>query len=479
MTSTRSFAGNMVVQIISRAATVVIGLLVVGVMSRSLGESAFGEYTTAFTFLQFFGILVDFGLTITFLVMISEPKADASRIASNLFTMRAVFGVIFYGVAPLFAMLVTPWSDAVRAGVAVGAAAYLLASSTGILTGIFQKEAVMWRAALAELLNRASILAFAALFAGSASVALMAFASVLGNVVWLLATLTLAKPFVRLRLSFDRDVWLEAARRSWPIALSTFFNLIYLRGDILFLSFFRPASDVGLYGLAYRVIDILTTLPVMFMGLLLPALVADWKAGRKDEFARHLSRAFSFFCILGFPIILGAQAVSTALVTMIGGESYATSGAVLQILILSVFGVFFGGLYGWTVVALNEQKRMTWAYAATAALSVIGYLVVIPRFGMWGAVWVTIATETLIGLATFAMVWHRTRALPSFAVAGKALICSIAMYLTLVALPDVHVLLDIAIGCIIYGALMLATGGVKKETLRELLPRRIAQHERP
>ena len=140
--------------------------------------------------------------------------------------------------------------------------------------------------------------------------------------------------------------------------------------------------------------------------------------------------------------------------------------------------MFFGGLYGWTVVALDEQKRMSWAYAATAALSVVGYVLFIPRFGMWGAVCVTIATETLIGLATFLMVWSKTKTLPSFAGAGKALICSIAMYLALVALPDTHVLIDIVIGGVIYGVLMLLTGGVRKETLSELMPRNIAEHER-
>jgi len=478
MISTRSFAGNMVVQVASRAAAVLIGLVVVGVLSRSLGESGFGEYTTAFTFLQFFGILVDFGLTITFLVMISEPGSDSSRVASNIFTMRFVFGIIFYGMAPLAALLIAPWSDAVRGGVAIGAVAYLIASCTGILTGVFQKHAVMWRAAVAEFLNRAGILLFAAWFAGHPTVTLMAFASVLGNLVWLAATLWLARPFLRLTLAFDRPIWVDALKRSWPIALSTLFNLVYLRGDILFLSFYRESAEVGLYGLAYRVIDVLTTLPIMFMGLLLPSLVADWKQGRRAEFSRHLSRAFHFFAILAFPIVFGAQAVAVPLVTLIAGEAYAPSGAILQILILAVFGVFFGGLYGWTVVSLDEQKRMTWAYAATAVLSVVGYVLFIPRFGMWGAVWVTIATETLIGLATFLMVWFKTRTLPSFAGAGKALICSIVMYAALVALPDTHVIADILIGGVIYGGLMLLVGGIRKETLWELMPRRIAEHDR-
>src|SRR3989338_2481010 len=75
----RSVAGNFTIQIIGRILAILIGLVSIGLLTRSLGVENFGAYTTALTFLQLFGVMVDFGLTLTLVVMISEPEADEQR----------------------------------------------------------------------------------------------------------------------------------------------------------------------------------------------------------------------------------------------------------------------------------------------------------------------------------------------------------------------------------------------------------------
>src|SRR5690606_17844138 len=135
-------------------------------------------------------------------------------------------------------------------------------------------------------------------------------------------------------------------------------------------------------------------MPVLFMGLLLPSLVADWASGDRAAFRGHLDRAFAFFALLGFPIAAGAQVVAEPLVVFIAGPEYAPAGTILRLLMLAVLGVFFGGLYGHAVVAVNGQHRMMYGYATVAALATAGYLLCIPRFGVWGAIGVTVAAET-------------------------------------------------------------------------------------
>jgi O-antigen/teichoic acid export membrane protein len=48
-------AYNTIIQILSKAAATVMGLVAVGIMARHLGAEGFGEYTTIVTFLTFFG----------------------------------------------------------------------------------------------------------------------------------------------------------------------------------------------------------------------------------------------------------------------------------------------------------------------------------------------------------------------------------------------------------------------------------------
>ncbi len=354
--NSRSLAGNFSIQAVGRVLAVAIGLVSIGILTRSLGAEGFGAYTTAVTFLQLFGVVVDFGLTLTLIVMISEKNADEERIVGNIFALRMISGAILFAMAPV-SILLFPWSTEIKMAVAVGALAYVLMGGATLLVGIFQKHQSMWRAAVAEVINRAILLLFIGAFAYlQFGVVAMVGASIVANLAWLIAMIKLAKPFVGVKFLVEWSVWKKVWSRSWPIAISIFFNLLYLKGDILFLAYFRDQVEVGYYGVAYRVIDVLTALPVMAMGLLLPGLVKQWTEGKKVEFRKQVANVFDIFMIAVIPIIVGAQAVSVDLALLIAGSGYEISGRVLQFLIIAVLGVFLGALYGHLIVALNKQK---------------------------------------------------------------------------------------------------------------------------
>jgi len=464
----RRFATNYAVQMLGRGLTMLFGLVTIGVLTRTLSTPELGDYITGLTFLQFFGVAVDFGLTLTLIVMVSEAGADQRRIVGNLFSMRLVSGAIVFGLAPVI-VLAFPYSASVREVVLIGSLGYLFMSEATLLVGVFQRHAAMWRSALAEALNRAVLLGLiiAVTSIGLGLGAVVA-ATVIANLVWLAATIVLARPFVTIRPRFDMAVWKEAIRRSWPIALSIAFNLIYLKGDILFLSLFRTSGEVAVYGIAYKVLDVLTALPVMFMGLLLPTLVADWSDGRRDAFRSHMARAFDLFAVVTIPIAVGAQAVGTQLVTLIAGNKYSASGPLLQLLILALVAVFFSSLYGHAVVAVNKQRAMIWGYAAAALVATAGYLILIPRYGAWGAATVTLVSEILIAAITFLVVSRASGAKPTCVIALKALACAALMYAVLKILPQTHVLIEVALGAATYTASMVAIGGIDIKKIREI-----------
>ncbi|MBI4437331.1 oligosaccharide flippase family protein, partial [Candidatus Uhrbacteria bacterium] len=252
MTSSRSLASNFSIQLAGKVLSVLIGLLSVAVITRVLGTEAFGEYTTAVTYLQLFGVVVDFGLTLTLIVMISEAGVDEERVVGNFFGLRLLSGFVLFSLAPL-TVLIFPWSSVVKQSVLVGALAYFLMGGATMLLGVFQRHESLWRAALAELINRGVLLALIVLVSviSPGVVTLMA-VSVIANLLWLLLTIRFASAFVRVHPLFEWREWRRIFVRSWPIAISIIFNLLYLKGDILFLASFRDSSEVGLYGMSYR-----------------------------------------------------------------------------------------------------------------------------------------------------------------------------------------------------------------------------------
>lgn len=476
MITGKSLAKNFTIQTLGKFLAILIGLGSIALVTRTLGVERFGEYTTALTFLQFFGVIVDFGLSLTLIVMISEPNVNEKNIIDNFLGLRLVSGFLLFSIAPLI-VLAFPWSQTIKQAVLVGALAYFLMGGATMLVGVFQKHESMWRNALAELINRFILLILIAICAyfQLGVVAIIA-ASVFANAIWFYLMIVLARPYFEIFPRFEKSVWKKIYFRSWPIAISIIFNLMYLKGDILLLAYFKTQTDVGMYGVAYRVLDILTVLPTMFMGLLLPSLVFTWKNGDRDKFKQRLSRTFDLFMLSVVPIVVGAQIVGIPLIRFIAGQGYDQGGEILKILSLALLGVFVGVLFGHLVVALDKQKTMVWGYAIAAILTLIGYFYFIPLYGVWGAAWMTVFSETFIAIITMILVYKTSGIAPHLSVFFKACFSALVMWVCLIWLPPIHVLLQILFGGFVYIIIMFAVKGVRPEDLLVLLPERISRH---
>ncbi len=468
MSLTRSIAGSTVIQVAGKFIGTLLGILTVAVMTRHLGRAGYGQFTTAVSFLQFFGILVDFGLSLTLIRMISEKDADEPRIASNIFTLRLVSAAVFFGASALLALLF-PYPAIIKAGIAIASLSFLCISLSQVMVGVYQKHLAVGTAALAEVVGRTALLVgvYVAFGLGRGLLAALAIL-VVSNAIQLGLLVAGARRFVRLRLSFDGGLWKEIVRQSWPIGVSIAFNLVYLKGDVIVLSLVRTQSEVGLYGASYKILDVITVVPTIFMGLVMPVLAASWSSGQRSEFVRRLGRAFDFVSLLALPLMVGTFAVAADLMAFIAGPDFAAAGQYLRILMLAGGMVFWSALFGHTVVAMGLQRRMIWGYAADAVLSLALYLIFIPRYGAAAAAWVTFFSETFMAIATAAVVLIAVRALPPARTFWRAAAASLGMLAVLYLLGPAHVLIRVAAGMVSYAAFLYLFGGVTKETLATL-----------
>ena len=83
MSVARAIASNTAIQVAGKFAGNVLGILTIAIMTRALGRDGYGAFTTAISFLQFFGILVDFGLTLTMVRMAAVVRVRCARVASR------------------------------------------------------------------------------------------------------------------------------------------------------------------------------------------------------------------------------------------------------------------------------------------------------------------------------------------------------------------------------------------------------------
>lgn len=459
---------NSLIHLGGKFVSLLIGLVVVAIMTRYLGQEGFGYYTTVIAFLQFFGIMVDFGLTLTTVQMISQPRANVSKVMSNIMTFRVITSFVFLGLAPLVVLLF-PYPSVIKIGVLITAGSFFCITLTQVLTGIFQKELKMTEVTIAEVIGRVVLLGLTSVAAFYAlSINVIFGAITLGSVINVALVLWFARKYISLKISFDWDIWKDMLKRTWPMALSISFNLIYLKMDTIILSLVRSQSEVGIYGATYRVVDILTMLPAVYMGIVLPHIMQLYKEKHADLKALAQD-TFDALMIFAIPIVVGTYLVSTKLMVFVAGAQFSESGAVLNILIIAAGAIFVTSFFGYMVVALEKQRTMMWGYMTTAIVTLIGYCLFIPKYGMWGAAWMTVFSEVLVMVWSAIMVYKTIKFIPKLRTVEKSLLASVVMFFVLYAVQDLHILWLLLIAVVVYFGVMSLIGGVRKGFIKELL----------
>lgn len=471
---------NTLIQIISKCLATVLGLAAIAIITRELGQNGFGEYTTIITFLSFFGIIADLGLTLVTVQIISQPDVNQEKALGNLLGLRLVSALFFLGLAPI-AVLFFPYTAEVKIGVAVTSLSFLFIALNQILVAIFQKNLRMDKVSIAEVASRLVLLLGIIITAHEAyGLYGVLAATIVSSLVSFLLHLFFSRRFARFKLQFDMAYWKMIIHKSWPLAITIALNLIYLKSDTLFLSFLPRASDigiiaeVGIYGAAYKVIDVLITIPFMFAGIILPILAKRWADNDKKSFFSILQKSFDAMVIVALPMAVGTQFVATKVMEIIAGPEFSASGSILRTLIWAGTAIFLGNMFAHAIIALNKQKEIIKAYLFVAISSLAGYLIFIPLFSYQGAAWITIYSEFAIALASYFVIWKNTHFRPDFTVFFKTILACLIMSTSILILRKLQIddlILTISIAATVYAISLYSLKILNRKEVMEILNR--------
>ncbi len=462
-------AQNSIIQITGKLVSLVLGLVAVMIMTRYLGQEKFGYYYTVIAFLQFFGILVDFGLTLTTVQMISDSRWPLSKVMNSIMSFRVLTATIFLGIAPIL-IWAFPYNDFIKWGVLITVFSFFCITVIQALTGVFQQKFKMLEITIAEVVGRIFLVGGVALTA-----------CLHKDIYWIFWTISLAailnlfivffcsRKYIQWHLEFDVTIWKELIKKSWPIALAISFNLIYLKMDSIILSLVRTQAEVGVYGATYRVLDILTMLPAVLLGIALPVLSKYFIDKEYDKLKDLLQKIFYALIIFAVPIVVGTQIIGRPVMEFFAGKEFLISGDILRVLILAAGAIFVTTVSGYAVVAVQKQKPMTWGYLVAAVTTLAGYFYFIPKFGYWGAAWMTVFSEILIMIWSTVLVYRTIKFLPSLNIFWRSLIPAIIMTMVLYVFKDLHALWLILISGIIYFPLLYLFRGIEPKRFVSLL----------
>ncbi len=468
MSYTQKIAHNTIIQLAGKIVGLIFSILTLGLITRYLGPTGYGYYTTTFAFLQVFGILIDFGLQMITVQIISDPKFNESKIFSNIFTLRLTTSLIFF-LAPLIALFF-PYPGIVKIGIAINTLTYFFMAQSTVLVGLFQKHLRMGKVALADLLNK--VIYFALVVIGlyfNKNLLWLLFFGVITNGIYFIILVYFANALTKIKLLFEKDAWMLILSRSWPIALTIALNLVYFKADTIILSLFKTQDEVGLYGASYKILEVLINLSYLFLGLLLPLMTQSFAQKEFQRFNRIVQNGFDVMAIISIPMIFGTIMIGKKIMVVVAGTQYEASGSILQILILATAAIFVAAVFGYGIVAINKQKSMIVFYAINAVLSLAAYLYFIPLYSYWAAAWITVLSEVFILLTSLLVLHKNTQFLPKLSILLKSLVASVVMCVPLYIFSTLPIIFNAVIALLVYMAALYLVKGVNKETLMEIV----------
>jgi len=207
---------------------------------------------------------------------------------------------------------------------------------------------------------------------------------------------------------FTRDFFCSELREGFYFSASQTSQTIYNDIDKTMLSRLDTLAAAGIYGAAYRLIDV-SFVPVS--AALWSAYPGFFRAGTRGisssfAYAKPLiCRAF-MYSIAVFVLLLFA---SKLVPVILGPEYAATAGALRWLAILPVLKAlhyFFSD----TLTSSGHQGVRTGIQAAVALLNVLLNLWVIPAYSWKGAAWSSIACDATLLLGVSSAVWLISRA---------------------------------------------------------------------
>jgi O-antigen/teichoic acid export membrane protein len=470
----RQVATNTLYQIIGKVIVTFISLFSITITTRYLGTAGYGELTTAVVYLSFFGILVDWGIYTVAVRELAKYPNGAVRIISSIIYFRLFLSLAVMLIAASIAS-VLPYSATTKLAIFVATLSLPLNSLTQSFSVTFQANLQMKYATLSEILSRIAglvlLLGAVLLDAGvvgvvTTSVIAALFASIL-SFYWMLR---FVKPTAIPDLRYAWELFLAAI----PLGIAAFINTIYFRIDTLMLSLIRGVTEVGIYGIAYRVIEIVITLPGFFVLSVFP-IISGYVASRDARLPQAVQRSTDVLVITGVLTIVLIALLAKPIITLISGHQFVEAAQPLRVLMIGVGFSFLNLFLGYLLVAHDQQKKLLGIGIFALVINVASNLYAIPRFGYMGAAWTTVGSEVAVILVALKLVRDVYGQLLLFGILSKtflaATMASVPTFaIVRIELPALLLLIVAGITFVgVYVPLLYLMGAVTPEEVRKIV----------
>ena len=388
-----------------------LSLVLVAVVARYESAAGLGRYVLILAVVGLAGAVTDLGLSVFLTREVARQRENVVRaeLLCRVLTLKLALSVL--GLALLGAIaLLGPLSGAPGRLLVIGGLILVPESAMGAMRALVNGRQRMELSGAIDVATRAvavgASLPLLALGFGVEGVLVATWVAGLAGT--LLYGLLLWRWQIPPRLRWAPRAWRDDLAASYPFALTSIIAIVYARVDLLLLGVWQGEVAAGFYGAAYRLWEAAGLLPASLMEALFP----EMSRLARSSGGLHRLRALFFrlsgvLLAVGLALAVAGVAIAGVLVPLIfGQDDYAPAVLPFRLLIFGLPAMFLYLLSGYTLYALDRQRRVTVAMLGIGVVNILLNLVAIPRWSYAGAAGVALCTEWLLALVLYPQAWR-------------------------------------------------------------------------
>jgi len=347
---------------------ILLGLISTPFMVRHLGVVDFGRYVTVTSLIFIVSGLTEGGLTsIGVREYAVRDAAGGARLMRQLLGLRVVLSLVGVICALIWALLVG-YADVVVVGTVVSGLGLLLTNYHGAFYVPLSVRLRLASLAFIDLFRQVMTAAFIiGLVIVGARLAAFFWVSVAVGVLTLLLVFGIVRGTVPFAPTFRPREWLELLRESLPFAAAMAVGVLYFRVAVILMSVVASGRETGLYGLGFRIIELVSGVPWLLISAALPVLT---RAARSDaeRMQYTMQRLFEVSVILGAWVALAVGLGAPFAIAVVGGSRFDDAIPVLSILGVAMIGTFLVATWSHGLLSLRRNRELLLANVIALAV---------------------------------------------------------------------------------------------------------------
>lgn len=383
--------------VLGKSVDIVIGLIVGIFVARYLGPEQYGLMSYVVSYVTLFSILSTFGLDSIVVRELSKKLTPKETILGTAFALRLLFSL-----GTMFLIFITLWvyeSDAFTFWAVIIYSASLLISSLNVVRNYFVSIMLNKYVVKSEMLRK---------IIGAGIKILLLLNNM--SLIWFIIAITF--DFILVASGYIVSYWKQGGalsawrfdssvagmllKESYPLLLSGAMIIIYQKIDQVMIRNMIDNKAVGQFAVASAITQYVIFIPNVIAQTITPLLV---KLHQRDVAAFNFKKQ-QFMDLMVWSSVLMAMMISLSaffIIPPLYGAAYSGAVQVLEIMAWKAVFVALLASSGQIIIIEGIQKYAVFRNIAGCIVSVALNLLLIPRFGIIGSAWATLAAVCFAG----------------------------------------------------------------------------------